>query len=162
MISLIAAIGKGNNVLGKEGKLPWHLPADSQYFKDVTMGHPILMGRKTWESIGSKPLPGRLNVVITRNPDFKVEGGEVFHSLEEVLSRFRQEDVFVVGGGELYREALPFADRLYLTEVEGQFEGDAFFPEFKKEEWTETVREVHTSDEKNPYPYIFTVLERKK
>jgi len=138
-LALIAALGE-NRVIGSQGRLPWHLPQDLAHFKALTMGKPIIMGRKTWDSIG-KPLPGRLNLVISRT-DLSTGGTEVFTSLEAALSRadnWAQQqnvnEIMVIGGGELYRQALPLATRLYLTRVTLNPEGDAFFPELPKAQW---------------------------
>lgn len=151
-----------NNVIGKENDLAWHMPADLKYFKKTTMGHHAIMGRKTFESM-DKPLPGRTNIVITRNPDYRAEGCIVVSSLEEAVQlsqEQKQEQVFVLGGGEIYRLAMDLVDRIYLTEIHGEFEGDTFFPEINPTIWKETKREEHEADEKNPYSYAFVVLER--
>ena len=161
IISLIVAVGK-NNVIGTEGKLPWRLPADLKHFKKLTEGHSIIMGRKTHESIG-RALPGRRNIVITRNPDFRADGIEVAHSLEEAIKMSKaafDTEVFVIGGGEIYKMAMPLADRIYFSRVHTSVAGDAFFPEIDLAEWAETSRETHQSDEKNQYPYSFIVYER--
>ncbi|MEK7607061.1 MAG: dihydrofolate reductase [Patescibacteria group bacterium] len=150
-LSIIAAIGP-NNVIGKKGVLPWHLPEDIKRFKQLTMGHPIIMGRKTYESIG-KPLPGRVNIVITRQENFAAPGCAVFQSLKEAIAKFKDQDPFVIGGAEIYRLALPLADRLYITEVRIPTEGDVFFPEFDRGQWTETSREPHEH-------FDFVVMER--
>ena len=137
MLSLIVAASR-NGVIGAGGKLPWHLPADLQRFKKLTMGHPILMGRKTFKSIG-KPLPGRTNIVITRQEGFQACGAAVAHSLEEALQMCEKEaEVFVIGGAEIYKQALPLADKIYLTRVEQDFEGDTFLPAIDKtgKHWT--------------------------
>jgi len=134
LISLIAAVA-GNGVIGKNNKLPWHLPADLQFFKKTTLGHPIIMGRKNFESIG-RALPGRTNIVLTRNPNFAAEGIIKAGSLKEsfdIAQKTGAEECFVIGGAEIYREALPFCQKLYITRVHGTFEGDTFMPEFEKE-----------------------------
>lgn len=153
MLSIIAAIGP-NNVIGKRGALPWHLPEDLKHFKQITMGHPIIMGRKTHESIG-KPLPGRVNIVITRQEGYAAAGCEVFQSLEEAIAKYKDQDPFVIGGAEIYRAALPFADRLYITEVKIPTDGDVFFPEFDRSAWTETSRDPHDQ-------FDFVVMGRRK
>jgi dihydrofolate reductase len=160
MISLIVAMDR-NRLIGRNNDLPWRLPADLAYFKRVTMGHPIIMGRKTFESIG-KPLPGRENIIVTRNKNFQAEGCTVVHSMSELLERFASssEEVFVIGGAELFKEALPVAERLYITHIEEVFEGDTWFPEISKD-WKEVSREKGVQDEKNPYEYYFTVYEKK-
>lgn len=144
-LCLIAAIAR-NNVIGNSNKLPWHIPEDLQSFKKRTLGKPIVMGRKTWESIGSKPLPGRLNIVVTRDPDFYLEQGEVYHSLHAAIRRAEwwAEDrdipeVMLIGGADLYRQSLPYAHRLYLTQVDAEPEGDTFFPEIDPAKWACTA-----------------------
>jgi len=158
-IAIIVAMGS-NRVIGNHNELPWHLPADLAHFKALTMGKPILMGRRTHESIG-RPLPGRDNIVISRNRDYTAEGCTVVHSLEAALQAAAGHDeIMIIGGAELYRQALPQADGLYLTRVEGAFEGDAFFPELDDGEWREVERSEHAPDEKNPHCYSFVTLER--
>jgi dihydrofolate reductase len=137
---LIAAVAR-NGVIGRGNRLPWHLPEDLRHFKAVTMGHPILMGRRTWESLG-RPLPGRRNLVVSRNRDYRAAGAEVFPDLAAALVACAGEPtVFVIGGGELYAQALPAASRLLLTEVGIDPDGDAYFPAFARGEWNETTRE---------------------
>jgi dihydrofolate reductase len=164
MISIIVAVGE-NNVIGKRGAgLLWRLPADLKHFKDLTMGHPIIMGRKTFEAIG-RPLPGRTNIVITRQPDFKPEGATVVGSLDSALvaSGYILKPVFVIGGGEIYAQALPLADRLYVTEVHHDFpDGDVYFPTIDKNIWREVSRTPGAVDEKNIYPHDFIIYERIK
>ncbi len=142
MISLIAAVAR-NRALGKDGQLLWHLPEDMRHFRETTRGKPVIMGRKTWESLPDafRPLPGRRNIVISRNPAYDAPGAMLAGSLEEAL-RLTQDDaeVFVIGGAEIYRQALPLAQRLYLTEVAQDFAADAFFPEFSTGDWTEISR----------------------
>ncbi len=171
-ISLIVAMGTGR-VIGDKGKLPWRLPADLARFKRLTMGHPIVMGRKTWESIG-RPLPGRRNLVLSRS-GISAEGVESFISVDEVLAACMEgpggktseatngdpnEEIFVIGGGEIYTLFLPFAYRIHLTEVEGDFHGDAHFPPLEPGEWREVSRETRPSDAQNPHICHFLVLER--
>ncbi|MFX3625290.1 MAG: dihydrofolate reductase [Ectobacillus sp.] len=160
MISLIVAMDK-NRLIGSNNDLPWRLPADLAYFKRVTMEHPIVMGRKTFEAIG-RPLPGRENIVITRNKSYKADGCTIAHSLTEVLERYgaSSEEVFIIGGAELFKEALPIADRLYVTHIEEAFTGDTWFPEISLEQWREVSRAKGIQDEKNPYEYYFTIYER--
>ena len=159
MISLIAAMDE-NRLIGKNNDLPWRLPADLAYFKKVTMDHTVVMGRKTFESIG-KPLPGRENVIVTSQQDYKVEGATVVHSIDELLALdTNSKELFIIGGAHLYEQNLPYADRLYLTEIQEQFEGDAYFPAFNQSEWNVISKEQGVKDEKNPYPYFFTVYER--
>ena len=142
MISLIAAVAQ-NRALGKDGQLLWHLPEDMRYFRETTRGKPVIMGRKTWESLPDvfRPLPGRRNIVISRNPAYDAPGATLAGSLEEAV-RLAQDDaeVFVIGGAEIYRQALPLAQRLYLTEVAQDFAADAFFPELSPSDWTEISR----------------------
>jgi dihydrofolate reductase len=141
-VTLIAALGR-NRVIGRDGAMPWHLPEDLKHFKHTTMGHPMVMGRKTFESIG-RVLPGRRTIVITRQQGWHHPDVEAAHSLPEALSLAGPGDeVFVVGGGEVYREAMPFAQRLVLTEVHDSPEGDTFFPEWSRRQWREVAREPH-------------------
>ncbi|MEX2052102.1 MAG: dihydrofolate reductase [Candidatus Paceibacterota bacterium] len=161
MISLIAAIGK-NNELGKNNTLLWSLPADMSYFIKTTSGHPVIMGRKTFESIG-RPLPKRRNIIITRDNNYKVENAEVVHSLEEALglSKDKNEEVFIIGGAEIYRQSIDLADRLYITHVDDtRKDADTFFPEIIPIVWNETSHEEHKRDEKNAHAYTFSVYER--
>jgi dihydrofolate reductase len=162
MISHIVAMDQ-NRVIGKDNRLPWHLPADLAYFKKVTMGHAIVMGRKTFESIG-RPLPGRENLIVTRNRSFQLEGCKVLHSIEEVkqFAEKRNDEVFVIGGAELFQATLPFADRLYITKIEASFPGDTFYPAFDESEWQLVSYTKGIKDEKNPYDYAFIVYERKR
>ena len=158
-LSVIVAMA-ANRVIGHENRLPWHLPADLQHFKATTLGKPVLMGRKTWESIG-RPLPGRTNIVITRDTAYTAEGCVVAHSLGEAIQAAGEaEEIMIIGGAELYRQALPQTDRLYLTLVHGDFEGDTRFPEWQQDEWRETARIDHGADDKNPHAYSFITLER--
>ncbi|MBI4095098.1 MAG: dihydrofolate reductase [Candidatus Liptonbacteria bacterium] len=160
MISIIVAVGK-NRVIGKRGGLPWYLPADLKHFKEITMGHPIVMGRRTHESIG-KALPGRTNVVITREKNYEAPGCVIVHSIDEALDRVKgEEEIFFIGGAEIFSQALPLAKRLYITQIDHEFEGDIFFPEINMSEWREMNREEGKTDEKNSYLYRFLVFERK-
>jgi dihydrofolate reductase len=143
-----------NRVIGVENRLPWHLPEDLKHFKSLTMGHHIVMGRKTYDSIG-RPLPGRTTVVITRDPFFSLEDCLVVHSIEEAISVCEgDEEIFFVGGAELYRQVLPLADCLYLTEIQAEFPGDAWFPEFDREVWREASRECHSSQTGLAYDFV--------
>ena len=158
-LSLIAAVAD-NGVIGRGNRLPWHLPADLAHFKRLTLGKPILMGRRTWESLPGL-LPHRTHVVISRNPDYRVEGGFVVGSLAEAIETFGDaEELMVVGGGQLYAQALPLASRLYLTEVHCEPEGDAFFPPFDRSRWREVDRQEGQVDERNPIPHSFVTLQR--
>lgn len=161
MISLIWAMDE-NRVIGYQNQLPWRLPEDLKFFKRVTIGHPIVMGRKTFESIG-KPLPNRENIVLTREQGYRCEGCTVMNSMEEFreYAKHQEEELFVIGGAEIFKEILPEADRLYLTMIHHQFEGDTFFPVFDIEKWDLQMREVGPKDEKNPYEYEFLIFERK-
>jgi dihydrofolate reductase len=159
-LSLIAAVSR-NNVIGKDNKMPWHLPADLQFFKTTTLGKPIIMGRKTWESLG-RILPGRRHIVVTRNKDYTAEGVEIIHSTDAALKQASNVDeAVIIGGAHLYEEMLPLTDRLYLTEIDAEFEGDTFFPEWNKEVWEVVSSETHPADEKNSFPYRFVVYDRR-
>lgn len=158
-ICLIAAMA-ANRVIGRNNALPWHLPADLKRFKALTMGHPVLMGRNTYESIG-KPLPGRRNLVITRNRGYGAPGCEVVHSLDEALAACGDaQDVYVIGGAELYRAALPRAHCLELTEIHAAFDGDVVFPPFAPEQWREGARETHEPGSGIAFGYDFVRYER--
>lgn len=159
-INLVAAMAN-NRVIGRDNQMPWHLPADLQHFKSVTMNHPILMGRKTFESIG-RPLPGRRNLVISRNPDLQLVGAEVFDSLDAAMTACSDADqLMIIGGANLYAQTLPLADRLYLTFIDLDTNGDAHFPEWQDEDWQEVNTESHQPDDKNPHHYQFVTLERR-
>lgn len=159
-LALIAAVAR-NGIIGRDGDLPWRIPADLQFFKTTTMGKPIIMGRRTFESIG-KALPGRSSIVVTRNPDFAADDVEVAANLDRALSvaaRHGAEEVMVIGGGEIYAAALPRADRLYLTEIHLDAEGDVHFPELDRAQWRETLRDDHPAEGDTP-AFSFVVLER--
>lgn len=157
-VVLITAVSE-NNVIGNEGKIPWHLPDDLKHFKELTEGHSVIMGRKTFESIG-KPLPNRRNIVITRQ-HVSFDGCEVVHSLEEALKVCVDEsEVWVIGGGEIYREALPRADRIELTRVHVKVDGDAFFPKVDSSQWHLKRGFRHESDERHAYPFTFQTYDR--
>jgi len=159
-ISIIAALA-GNLVIGRDNRLPWHLPADLGRFKALTMGRPMLMGRRTWESLPGL-LPGRSHLVLTRDPDYRADGCRIVHSLEEALEAAGEvPELMVIGGAELYAQALPLADRLYLTLVRACPDGDTFFPDYDPADWRETDREDRPADERNPYPYSFLTFERR-
>lgn len=160
-VNLIAAVAE-NGVIGQGNAMPWHLPADFAWFKRHTMGHPVLMGRKTFESIG-KPLPGRRNIVVTRNPAWTATGCERAASLEDALHLCQAApEVFVIGGGELYRAALPRAKRMFITTVACQPEGDTRFPGWSPNEWRETECLSHEADAKNAHAMTFRILERSR
>lgn len=159
-ISIIAAMA-ANRTIGLENRLPWHLPDDLKRFKALTMNHHIVMGRKTYDSIG-KPLPGRDTIIVTRNMDYAVPGCVAVNSLDAALTvSFSDEEVFFVGGADLYRQALPIANRIYLTEIRRVFDGDAFFPEFDMSQWSETSREPHRTDGDNGFEYHYVIYDRK-
>jgi len=158
-LSIVVAMA-ANGVIGRDNQLPWHLPADLKHFKQLTTGKPILMGRKTRESIG-RPLPERTNIVITRDPDYQVPGCVVVHSVDAALrAAGHHSEVMVIGGSELYRQVLPQTSTIYLTRVHAAVEGDAVFPELDDSEWREVERIDCESDEKNVYAYSFITLER--
>ena len=162
VISFIVATSE-NNVIGKDNKLPWCLPTDMRYFKNVTWGMPVIMGRKSFESLG-KALKGRTNIVVTRNKDWKAEDVQVVQTIDRAITLAAQTDareIFIIGGAEIFRSALPSADRIYLTLVHGNFEGDAFFPEMEKGEWKLISNRHCAADTKNPYALSFQVWERK-
>jgi dihydrofolate reductase len=162
LITAIAAVAK-NNVIGQDNQIPWYLPADLTFFKRTTLDHWIIMGRNCFKSIG-RPLPKRTNVVITRDLFFTADGVLVAHSVEEALGMAfdeGEEEVFIIGGGEIYRDSIDLWDKLYLTEVDLETPGDVFFPEIDFSAWTETWREAHEPDAKNEYGYTFRLLERK-
>lgn len=157
--SIIAAMAS-NRVIGVDNTLPWRLPADLAHFKALTLGHHIIMGRKTWESLG-KPLPGRTSVVVTRDMSFSVPGCVVAHSLADAMAACNgDEEAFFIGGADLYRQALELTDRMYLTEVKTEASGDAWFPEFDPTRWVESSRKHCKADEKNRFDYDFVVYER--
>src|SRR3989344_7106217 len=160
MISLIAAIGK-NNELGKDNKLVWNMPTDLEFFREKTEGHGVIMGRKTFESIG-RPMPNRQNIVITRDKTYLRHGVDVVHSLDEALRQAQgKQDIFIIGGEEIFKKAMPIADRLYITHIDAtDKDANVFFPEIIPIVWNEVSREEHKADEKNPYNYTFSVYER--
>jgi dihydrofolate reductase len=158
-LSLIVAMAK-NRAIGIGNRMPWHLPADFAYFRQTTMGHPVIMGRKTFDSIG-RPLPGRRNLVISRNPDFRAAGVELVHSLDEALNMTRDDEPFVIGGATLYTEALPHAQRIHVTEVDATPEADTYFPVLDMNQWCEVSRQHHPADEKNAHGMAFVVFDRK-
>ena len=159
--SLIVAMAD-NNVIGKDNQMPWHLPEDLKYFKRVTMAKPVIMGRKTFESLG-KPLPNRTSIIITRNKNYKVEGCIVVHSLKEAIEAAKvDENPYILGGAEIYKQALDIADKLDLTIVHQTFDADAFFPKIDLNIWKEVAREDFKADEKNKYDYSFVSYEKRK
>ncbi len=162
-LSALVAVAQ-NGVIGRNNDLPWRLPADLKRFKRLTMGHHILMGRKTWESIG-RALPGRVSVVLTRRPDLAVpDGVQVVGSLDRAVDLARRagdDEAFIIGGSQIYALALPLLDRLYLTELQSDVDGDVFFPSFDRSAWREIEREEHEADERHAYAYRFVTLERR-
>jgi len=161
IVSAIVAAAH-NNVIGKDNEIPFYLPADIAYFKRTTLNHHVIMGTKSYKGIGH-PLPKRTNIVVTRDPFFTAEGVLVAHSIEEALGiayDHEEPEVFIIGGGMIYKESMDLLDRIYITEVDAKVEGDAFFPEINPEEWRETWREAHEPDAKNEYAYVFRILER--
>lgn len=164
-VSMIAAMGK-NRVIGKDNDLPWHLPDDFKYFQETTKGHFVIMGRKNWESLPHKfqPLPGRTNLVITHRNDYQAGGALVFNTLEAALRLARdksEREAFIIGGGEVYRMGLPHADTIYLTEIDGEFEGAVTFPEFSEEDWTEVSRHHHKIDDRHAFSFDFVIYKRR-
>ncbi|WP_262246934.1 dihydrofolate reductase [Parapedobacter soli] len=161
LVSAIVAAAE-NNAIGKDNQLLWHLPNDLRFFKRTTTGHPVIMGRKTYESVG-KPLPNRRNIIITRQAEYAVAGAEVVHSVEAAIGSCPGEpEVFVVGGAEIYRQALPLVERIYLTRVHVSLPGDSFFPELDEREWRLASEENHPADERHAYSYSFRILERRR
>jgi dihydrofolate reductase len=157
-VSIVVAIAQ-NNAIGKDNKLLWHLPRDLKHFKEITTGGTIIMGRKTYDSVG-RPLPNRRNIVITRQ-QIDIPGCEVVNSMDAGLDLCRDEtEVFIVGGAEIYKQAMPLTDKIFLTIVHQDFEGDTYFPDINWDIWKETARQDHEPDEKNPLPYSFITLER--
>lgn len=160
MISIIVAVAK-NGVIGDKNSLLWHLREDMIHFRTTTSGHPVVMGRKTYDSIG-RPLPKRTNVVITRDTNLAIEGCTMVHSLDEAVAMFdKSEEVFIIGGAQIYKQALPIADRIYLTVIDKEYEGDTSFPEIDHSAWNEISREEHSSGEEFEHPFAFITLERK-
>ncbi|AUI85219.1 diacylglycerol kinase [Vibrio azureus] len=158
IISMIAAMAD-NRIIGKDNQMPWHLPADFAWFKRCTMGKPVIMGRKTYESIG-RPLPGRLNIVISRDASLVIEGVTTVTSIQQALDAAGEvEEAMIIGGGAIYTECLPIADKLYITHIEAQIEGDTQFPDWGKD-FKEAYSEVFQADEKNAYSMRFTILEK--
>lgn len=158
-ISLIVA-ASANNIIGVRGELPWHLPNDFKYFKAITLGKPVLMGRKTWASIG-RPLPGRQNIVLTRNSEFGADGADVVSSPEAAIELVADTDqLMVIGGGEIYALFLERATRVYLTRVDTELDGDTEFPELDASDWSLTTCESHATDERHAFDYEFRVYDR--
>ena len=168
IIASIVAVAK-NNVIGKDNKLIWRLPADMKYFKDMTEGCVVITGRKNYESIPEKfrPLPNRINIVVTRQKDYKAEGAFICSSIEEAIDLAQKtgdkgKRIFIIGGAEIYKQTMDIVDEIFITEIHHEFEGDAFFPEVDKKKWKETSRTINKADEKNKYDYDYCVYERIK
>lgn len=160
MISIIAATSK-NRVIGKNGKLPWNLPEDMNFFRETTKNCIVVMGRKTFESIG-RPLPNRKNIILTRDIDYKKDGCLVYNEIQKIIDDFENENVMIIGGEEIYRQFLPYSDRIYLTYIDQNFEGDTFFPEFNDETWIKESEKKGIKNDQNPYDYYFQVFIKKK
>lgn len=169
MISMMIAAAE-NRVMGKDNQMPWHLPNDLQYFKKCTMGKPMIMGRKTYESLG-KPLPGRPHIIVTRQENYQAPNAneqvqvvtnlaDAITAAEALAANTEEQEVMVIGGAEICALAFPSTDRLYLTQVHAEVEGDVYFPEFDQNEWHEVTREDHSASDNNPYDYSFVVFER--
>ncbi len=160
-LSIVVAMDS-NRLIGKDNGLPWHLPADLAFFKKLTTGNTILMGRKTFDSIG-RPLPNRRNIIITRNAEIEITGCEVVNSIEEALSLAQGEtEVMVIGGAKLYQQILPIADRLYITQIEGEFDGDIYFPSYNEAEWSQISLDSREPDEDNQHKCHFITLDRRR
>lgn len=163
MIALIVAASE-NNVIGRDGKLPWHLPDDLKFFKDMTSGHPLIMGRKTFESLPGV-LPNRRHIIVTRDREYNAEGAEEASSLDEAIMFAKQDNatgqIYIIGGGEIFAQAMEVADVIYLTRVHAEVEGDVFFPEIDMEQWEETDRKEHATDERHAYAFTFLTYKRK-
>ena len=157
-LTLIAAMGK-NRAIGLAGRMPWHLPAELQHFKQATMGKAIVMGRKTWQAIG-RPLPGRQNIVVTRNPDFQAEGVDLASSLEDAVRISESNDVMVIGGGQLYALGLPLAQRMILTLIDIEPEADTWFPEWDEQQWSQVSEKHFPIDDNNKLPYRIIEFSR--
>jgi len=158
-VSIVAAMGR-DRVIGQDNKLPWHLPSDMRRFSELTLGKVVVMGRKTFESIG-RALPNRDNIVLTRNESYYAAGCFVAHSVDEVLSFAACEELVVIGGAQVYEQFLPLADRMYLTLIPAEFEGDAYFPRFHSCDWETSERKIVKRDEKNPYNLVFVTFRRR-
>jgi dihydrofolate reductase len=162
IVSLLVAMDERRGI-GKQGRLPWRLSTDLQRFRQLTMGHHLVVGRKTFESIG-KPLAGRRMIIVTRDPDYKVIGCVTVHSIRDAIELARDQgetELFICGGAEVYAQTLDLAERLYLTQVHAECDADTFFPEFDRDDWIEQSAEPHAADEKNDYPFTFLVLVKK-
>ena len=164
IISMIAAMGS-NRVIGKDNDLPWHLPDDFKYFQQETNGHHIVMGRKNWESLPHKfqPLPNRTNLVLTRQSDYKADGATIITSLQEgkeIAAKNGEQELFIIGGGEIYRMGLSISDRIYLTEIAGDFDGQVTFPELNRDVWKEVSRQHHPVDDRHQYAFDYVIYAK--
>ncbi len=161
-IALVVAVSR-NGVIGRDGGLPWHISSDLKRFKEITMGKPVIMGRKTWESLPRKPLPGRDNIVITRQADYRADGAVIVADISAALEAAGgAEEVAVIGGGEIYKEIFPQADRIYLTDVDLEVSGDTYFPQHNPDEWRETAREVYQAGPRDTAGFTLRTLDRLK
>ena len=165
-ISLIVAVTE-NMVIGKDNKLAWHLPDDMNYFSNMTKGHSIIMGRKNWESIPEKyrPLPDRKNIIVTRNNNFKYKGATIVCSIEKAIEEARSsedEEIFIIGGGEIYKLGFKYVDKLYITEINAEVKGNTYFPEWDKKYWNEISRISHPSDKKHPYSFDYVIYKKNE
>ena len=165
-ISLIVAVTE-NMVIGKDNKLAWHLPDDMNYFSNMTKGHSIIMGRKNWESIPEKyrPLPDRKNIIVTRNNNFKYNGAIIVNSIEKAIEEARSsedEEIFIIGGGEIYKLGFKYVDKLYITEINAEVKGNTYFPEWDKKYWNEISRISHPSDKKHPYSFDYVIYKKNE
>ena len=166
IVSLIAAVSK-NDVIGKNNDLIWDFPNDTKFFKKTTLGHHVIMGRKNWESIPDKyrPLPNRRNIVVTRNKNYKAEKAEIVGSIEKAIKISRNnsdEEIFIIGGGEIYKDSFKFIDKLYITEIKSKIEGNTYFPNWDRNEWTEISRINHPSDKIHKFEFDFVILKRNE
>jgi len=161
-ISIIVAITK-NNIIGRDNGMPWHLPADLKYFRERTTGHHIVMGRKTFESIGGgRPLPNRVSIIITKQKDYKAEGCLIAHSLEEAIEIAKDEnELFIIGGKQIYEQSLALANKMYITRIHTSIDGDTSFPQYDENQWEMTSYTEREADEKNVYPLSFLVFDKK-
>lgn len=160
MLNILVAAAQ-NNAIGKDNRLLWHLPADLKHFKQLSLGHTVIMGRKTYDSIG-KPLPNRRNIVVTRQSNLHIPGCEVVHSLQHALDACRNNgEIFIIGGGDIYRQAMDICDTIFITRVHHPFEADAYFPAIDLDIWVEKEREDHPADEKHDFAYSFMVYVKK-
>ena len=165
-VSIIVAVSE-NNVIGKDNDLIWHFPKDTKFFKDTTLGHHVIMGRKNWESIPEKyrPLPDRKNIIVTRNNNFKYKGATVVNSIEKAIEVSRaseDEEIFIIGGGEIYKLGFKYVDKLYITEIYAEVDGNTYFPEWNKKDWKEISRISHPSDEKHEYSFDYVIYMKNE